>query len=300
MHKTLLHVLLLQAISCLLAAAEEKVCGVGEQSIWQPLGITLYGRDSLLFADSRHQSIKVINLTSSTLDVHAGSGLKGVQDGPSKFASFSMPYSVAWNPATNLVVVADYGNACIRYITPDDKYTVTMWCGWPITSPTDLAISADGQDIYIADAMSHTILLFTRGDGFITNVAGKAGFPGFADGDSTSDARFHQPLGLALLQHKLYIADWRNNAIRILHTLDRVVTTLLGGKIKGFSDGLFASALISGPKMIRVVDPSAASPTLAISDSDNGAIRLLDLSTSATSTLLGDGTRAIAGQHNAE
>jgi len=299
------------------AAVSGQVCGIGEQGIWQPMGITMLGEDSLLFADSRHHSIKIINLTQSTLDTYAGSGLRGLQDGPPGQATFSLPYSVLWVPATDMVVVADYMNSCIRHITPGDRYTVTMWCGDPITSPTDLAVSGDGRDIYITDAMSHTILLFSTEDGLITTVAGMRNAAGYADGDSLSQARFHQPLGIALLeaaggQQQLYIADWMNNAIRVLHISTRQVTTLLGGPGKrGFLDGPFATtALISGPKLVRVASTfsrkvssekvSSETQLLAISDSDNGAIRLLDLTTSTTSTLLGDGTRVTASQYNSK
>lgn len=262
-------------------------------SIWQPMGCAILSTWPTMvvgFVDSRNQVIRKTNLANGNTTLVAGSGNKSLVDSEEgNMASFWMPYSISTPPMdpAPYAIIADYGNRCIRRIDLVSKYRVSsVICGGLITSPSDTAVLNNG-DIYIADPISHTILMYTKDTGNLQIMAGLPGNSGYTDGDALSIAKFNQPLSVAMHSFTgvLYIADWLNDAIRSLSG-EGVVSTLIRGN--GFQDGIFSMALIRGPKTVRMV----GAQILAVADSDNGAIRLLDLVHQNTSTLFGNGTRA--------
>lgn len=263
--------------------------------LWQPMGCATMDAlsNEIIFVDSRNQYIRKLDRNASILSTLAGRGVKSHVDGVQTDAGFNMPYSIATPPImpAPYAVVADYGNKCIRNISFPQVMVSSPACGGLITSPSDVAVLPNGN-VYIADAMSHTILFFNSVTRVVTRIAGQTGVPGFTNGNAMTTATFRQPLSVVVhaFTGDVYIADWLNDAVRVITTSSGTVSTLVGGSSKGFRDGAFASALISGPKMVRMV----GTQILAVSDSDNGAIRLLDLVNRNTTTLLGNGTRAHA------
>jgi DNA-binding beta-propeller fold protein YncE len=78
----------------------------------------------------------------------------------------------------------------------------------------------------------------------------------------------------------LTIADTYNNKIRRLDLADRAVTTLAGTGEAGYLDGAGAEARFSGPSGIAAVGGK-----LYVADTDNHAIRRIDLATRRTQTV---------------
>ena len=48
---------------------------------------------------------------------------------------------------------------------------------------------------------------------------------GFRDGNF-ADARFNEPRGISIAGDKIFVADTKNNAVRVLDVTNQVVTTL--------------------------------------------------------------------------
>jgi len=66
-----------------------------------------------------------------------------------------------------------------------------------------------------------------------------------------SDARFYEPCGVILdAEDNLYVADCRNNVIRVMS--DNYVETLVGSGVKGSSDGIGKTATLSEPFAIAL------------------------------------------------
>ncbi len=79
--------------------------------------------------------------------------------------------------------------------------------------------------LYLSDRQTHRILETTHAGRVLRHFG--CGRPGLMDGDSAS-AAFSQPGGLAADDERLYVADMDNHAIRCIHLVSGVVSTLAG------------------------------------------------------------------------
>eukprot|EP00900_Chrysochromulina_parva_P017907 jgi/Chrpa1/26117/Chrysochromulina_OHIO_Genome00027496-RA len=106
--------------------------------------------------------------------------------------------------------------------------------------PAGVAIDAEGN-IIVADSSNHCIRKVTP-DGTVRTLAGsRKGEDGFADG-AAADARFSDPVGVAIdAEGNIIVTDKYNECIRKV-TPDGTVSTLAGSREgeDGFADGAAA------------------------------------------------------------
>jgi sugar lactone lactonase YvrE/thiol-disulfide isomerase/thioredoxin len=142
-------------------------------------------------------------------------------------------------------------------------------------------LATDGRLLYIADSENSAIRAAAIDpQGEVETLAGGELFDfGDADGIGLA-ARFQHPLGVAYHEGVLYIADTYNNKIRRLDLATRAVTAFGGTGEAGLLDGAEAEARFSGPSGI-----AAAGGRLFIADTDNHAVRRIDLATGRTETV---------------
>jgi hypothetical protein len=129
----------------------------------------------------------------------------------------------------------------------------------------------------------------------ITTVAGKAGYPGSADG-SNSAARFNWPMGVAVDRAGiLYVTEWNNNTIRKVTPVGTnwVVTTLAGkAGYSGNADGTNSTARFTDPCGVAM----NRAGSLYVSDVGNGTIRkVMPMGTNWVVTTLGGSTARFNG-----
>ncbi len=118
-------------------------------------------------------------------------------------------------------------------------------------------------------------------------VAGQ-GTVGLKDGPFY-DAFFHTPKGLALSPDGklLYVADQNNHCIRVIDlNNENQVSTLTGTGKSGYADGSFNLATFNNPCGLVFLP----NQKIAVWDSGNARIRLIDLNHKTVSSLAGDGT----------
>jgi ELWxxDGT repeat protein len=105
----------------------------------------------------------------------------------------------------------------------------------PDDANISLAVSPDGNKIYIADEQNHCIRVADLAANTVTTLAGNATVFGFADGIGTA-ARFRNPTGIATdIFGVIYVADKGNHVIRKIDPNTLQVTTIAGvsGTISG-------------------------------------------------------------------
>ena len=149
--------------------------------------------------------------------------------------------------------------------------------------PSGLAI--DGHTLFVADAESNTIRsVALPPSNLVTTVAGGNLFD-FGDQDGTGDgARLQHPLGIAMHEGRVLIADTYNHKIKMLDPASGKVTTIAGTGQPGHVDGAASRAQFYEPGGISVAGHIAY-----IADTNNHAIRTIDLHASTVATLTLEG-----------
>ena len=101
----------------------------------------------------------------------------------------------------------------------------------------------------------------------------------FGDEDGEGDdVRLQHPLGIAIYGDQVLLADTYNHKIKLLNPVNKTVKTFLGTGKSGQTDGL--TAQFYEPGGISIADGK-----LFIADTNNHAVRVVDLKTKEVSTL---------------
>ncbi len=148
-----------------------------------------------------------------------------------------------------------------------------------LDTPSAIAFDKNG-DLIVADSGTHTIKKVKIADGAIETIAGIEGKKGFADGDA-ENALFNAPIGVAVLEDKIFIADTYNDKIRVIE--NGKVSTLAGSS-QGFTEGLAEQAKFDTPCGIAVMKNG----NLLVADTGNKRLRVVEQDGN-TWTLAGNG-----------
>jgi DNA-binding beta-propeller fold protein YncE len=139
-------------------------------------------------------------------------------------------------------------------------------------------ITTDGKSLFIADSESNIIRRIDLAKGEVDTLVGGDLFE-FGDVDATGDdVRLQHPLGVISVGDKVLIADTYNHKIKELDPQKQKVTTLFGTGKPGQADGTSASFYEPGGL-------SVANGKLYVADTNNHAIRVIDLKTREAKTL---------------
>ena len=142
-------------------------------------------------------------------------------------------------------------------------------------------VALDGNTLYVADAESNTIRsVALPPQNAVTTLAGGDLFD-FGDEDGTGDgARLQHPLGVAVHDGRVIIADTYNHRIKMLDPASRKVSTIAGTGAPGHADGAASRAQFHEPGGVSV-----AGDTVFVADTNNHVIRSIDLRSFVVSTL---------------
>ncbi|MDQ3041043.1 MAG: redoxin domain-containing protein [Acidobacteriota bacterium] len=145
-------------------------------------------------------------------------------------------------------------------------------------------IVSDGKKLWVADSEANIIReIDFQTEEVETLVGGDLFQFGDKDGEG-DDVLLQHPLGVALYGGKVLIADTYNHKIKILDTEKRIVETFLGTGKSGQTDG--ARATFYEPAGLSIADGK-----LFVADTNNHAIRVVDLKTKSVSTLKIEGLK---------
>jgi DNA-binding beta-propeller fold protein YncE len=255
-----------------------------------PSGVAVYqpvvpGPVTLFVADSGNNTIRKIDALGNVTTLAGTAGVFGSGDGTGAAAAFSAPNSLAVDPATGNIYVADTYNPAIRKVTSTG--VVTTLAGSPgvygstdgtgaaasFVQPFGVALDGTATNLYVADGNpgSNLIRQVTTAGGVVTTLAGSVGISGSANGTGTA-ATFKGPSGVAVAGGTLYVADPGNNLIRQIALASGAVTTLagnIGGR--GYLDATGGAARFNNPHAVatdRLGD-------VFVADINNNVIRMI-------------------------
>lgn len=256
----------------------------------KPSGVAVGIDGCIYIADTGNHCIRKAN-RQGNIETLAGCGSEGYEgDGMlGKQAKFSRPGGVVVDMYNN-VYTNDYGNNVIRVIKNDGfVYTVAGSGAFgyngddgdpfkaSMDKPYGLAVTKDGQHIYIADYGNHCIREVDVAENKIRTICG-TGEPGYSgDGGTGKQANLNGPFWVCVWKEKyLLIADAENNCIRILDLKTNIIHTLTGNGKSGYIDSLMhdGSAEYNIPAGIAV---DYMSNFLYIADYANNAVRVCNL-----------------------
>jgi thiol-disulfide isomerase/thioredoxin len=257
-------------------------------TFYRPQGLALSG-DSLYVADTENHLIRRVDLKSRTVETIAGTGKQMrqyFQSGPARQVALSSPWDLQL--AGNTLYIAMAGPHQIWQLDLS-KNEVSTFAGsgrearldGPLlesgfAQPSGLAVS--NQTLFVADSESNIIRAIDLASGRVKTLVGGDLFE-FGDVDgSGDDVRLQHPLGLLAYGDKILIADTYNHKIKELDPKQKRVNSLFGAGKPGQADG-------AAPSFYEPGGLALANGKLYIADTNNHAIRVVDLKTRQASTL---------------
>jgi DNA-binding beta-propeller fold protein YncE len=228
--------------------------------------------------------------------------------GPVAGAVFNGMHSVAVQPGTGDVYIADTWNARVRKLDPktgvithvagtgDKKFTgdgPALKAG--IGEIFCIAFNKAGDKIVMTSLTSKRILLLDVKSGTVTSVAGNgSGKTIPKDGSIAKDAPLVDPRAAAMdSQGNIYILERTGNALRVVDTQGRIRTVVNATGKKGDTGdgGPALAATMNGPKHITVDHDD----TVLIADAENHLVRRYHPKTGLITRVAGTGKKGTAG-----
>lgn len=266
-----------------------------EAQFFAPQGMVFDEENQLLYvADTENHALRRIDLKRQVVETIAGTGEQshnirphGGPDletalcspwdlekvGDRLFIAMAGPHQI-WEMQLETGIIQTYAGtgaeACI-----DGSLTESTFA-----QPS--GITTDGQELYVADSEVSSI----RGVGLgeqpqVRTVCGSGELFGFGDVDGEGEeVRLQHCLGVEYAQNYLWVADTYNHKIKRVDPRTGSCQTILGDGSAGFQDGQGTNTRFSEPSGL-----SAIGSHLYIADTNNHAIRRVDLDTLTVTTL---------------
>lgn len=264
----------------------------GTASFNAPQGITFDpDRNVLYVADVGNHALRSIDLATGEVSTLVGDGQLGwpPMGGAIGESRLNSPWDVLYSD--DFIYVANAGSHQIWAVDIARERVAPLigsalegttngpFANAQLAQPSGLALSQFGE-LFFADSESSSVrvgLLLTGVTDLV--VGGDESLFEFGDVDGMgNEARLQHPLGLALDESTLYVADTYNSKIKRIDVQDGGITSWLGDS-PGWRDG--TDPLFNEPGGI-----SFDGGTLYVADTNNHAIRVIDTSTGDTSTLV--------------
>jgi sugar lactone lactonase YvrE/thiol-disulfide isomerase/thioredoxin len=260
---------------------------------FRPQGMALGAEGKVLYvADTENHAVRAVDLENGRVETVAGTG-RQTRSYPGRAGRGT---EVALNSPWDVERVGDYlyvAMAGSHQLWRLDLLTgvVKPWAGsgregingGPLGSASlaqPSGLTTDGERIYFADSEASAIRAADlEHGGRVRRFVGKGLFD-FGDVDGVGDrARLQHPLGVAFNPDDglLYVADTYNSKIKVVDPRRREARTFLGEGY-GHRDGRH-------PQFYEPGGVDVAEGKLYVADTNNHAVRLVDLETGETSTL---------------
>jgi thiol-disulfide isomerase/thioredoxin len=265
-----------------------------EAQFLTPQGMTFDEANQVLYvADTGNHALRRVDLKRRVVETIAGTGIQSRNIRP----HCGIALETALNSPWDLVKVGDYLYIAIagsHQIWKMDlaRNTIGTFAGIGVEGCFDgelfesvfaqpSGISSDGKELYVADSESSMIRSVGLGESTrVRTICGNGDLYG-GDKDEIGDVRLQHCLGVEYAQNHLWIADTYNHNIKLVNLLTESCQTVLGNGEAGFNDAKGINAQFFEPSGLSVFDSK-----LYVADTNNHAIRCVDLNTFEVTTLI--------------
>ena len=277
--------------------------GHSDTQVNNPYGV-LVGRDgALYFCDLDNQRIRRLDLkTRRTTDI-AGNGQRGYtgDGGRATDGSLNMPHEIAFDARSHLYI-AERDNHVVRKIDGATGVISTLAgtgvAGFSgdggaasqaqLRQPHSISLDRDGR-LFICDVGNHRIRAVNLARGTIETIGGTGERLPTPDGAPLGGTPLNGPRTMVVDRDgSIYLALREGNAIYRIDPRTRTLHHLAGTGEQGNSGdgGPARLATLAGPKGLAL-----SGRALYLADTENHAIRKIDLGSGTITTVLGTGIR---------
>ncbi len=259
-----------------------------DASFHHPQGMALHG-DNLYVADTENHLIRKLDLKAKIVTTIAGTGKQAefmASGGMGPSSPLNSPWDLAYLDGQLYIAMAGAHQIWIM----DLETTVFQpFAGsgreGRIDGPLDSCalaqpsgITVSGSRLYFADSEVSSIRYVDIEKKEVWTVVGQDLFV-FGDEDGEGgEVRLQHPLGVTNYNGLIYVTDTYNHKIKIVNPVDNTCVTFTGNGHAGFADG-------KEPRFYEPGGLSFANNKLYIADTNNHAIRAVDMKTKEVSTL---------------
>jgi sugar lactone lactonase YvrE len=277
--------------------------GYSATQVNNPYGIVFGPDGAIYFCDLDNQRIRRFDPRTKQVTTIAGSGTRGYSGdgGPAVQGSLNMPHEIQFDRQGNLYI-AERDSHVIRKVdartqiistvagtgvagfSGDDGPAVTA----QLRQPHSIVFDRDGT-LLICDIGNHRIRRLHLDTGIIETWAGTGQPADTPDGAPVAGTPLRGPRTMAMAANgDLYLALREGNAIFRIDARTKTLHRVAGTGEQGFTGdgGPALAAKLGGPKGL-----AWAPGQLFVADTENHAIRRIDLTTGLISTVLGTGAR---------
>ncbi len=269
--------------------------GARDAQLNHPHGLALRGsiHDGTLYvADTENHAIRAVDLASGEVRTAAGTGQKAhgsFRLGNPREVPLRSPWALA--ALEQYLFIAMAGSHQIWVLIDEQQIGPFAGTGAEalVDGPLDRASFNQPSDLahgmghlFVADAEASAIRAISLDESTqVITLVGQGLFE-FGDKDGAgAEVRLQHPTGLSLEEDLLYIADTYNHKIKVLDPTTGEVTTLAGSGEPGLVDGSFGQTRFYEPEGLQAVGGK-----IFVADTNNHAVRCLDLDLRRTNTLL--------------
>jgi DNA-binding beta-propeller fold protein YncE len=262
----------------------------------RPQGVTLVG-DVVYVADTENHTIRRVDLKAQQVETIAGTGQQYGIDmaptpthGPAREVALSSPWDLACAGNELYIAMAGMHRIFVLHLDRDEiepfagagpealrdgSYMEALFA-----QPNGLSLD-DQRVLYVADSETSAVrAIELTGSKQVRTLVGTGLFD-FGDVDGVGDrARLQHVQAVCFVNGLVYLADTYNNRIKVLNPQTREVHAFAGTGVAGFQDGPCSQAQFNEPGGL-----AAAEGKLYVADTNNHAIRVIDLARGAVETL---------------
>jgi sugar lactone lactonase YvrE len=276
-----------------------------------PFDVGFDGGGNLFFSDTFNHRIRRVDAGTGLITTCAGCGERGYagDGGPAAEGRFNEPYGIAVDRGGN-IFIADRHNHCVRRVDTASGVVTTLagiqaagysGDGGPaslagMVEPNGLAFDPENRWLYIADVADNRVRLVDLASETISTFAGTGEPEHSGDGGPATAAGIHGARAVKVAADgTVYILERQGSTLRAVDPRTGIIATIAGTGARSYSGdgGPALMATFDAPKELAIDREG----NLLIVDTENHAIRFLDLGTGIVVTLAGNGRKGDEGDN---